>query len=614
MENMFILRRVRRSPSRLATYLLFVPMIFGCQKRSSTEEVDPENITMLTVQVGINENSLTDAEPIARASAEFHKAGLSKSVNNSMNDAISQEYVEGKAFDAITSVLPEQATESGLPALASAKRINDSKAVVSKPMPVGVKFRLVLYKIGAQGEVFWRQKMLRSSTSSSSDTTQQIDVVRGDTYRWVAYSYNSTADIPPLTDLSSNADVTTGENSEFIYATGRVTISTAGVHPLRINFNHKVARLAVEVDTRGLFADSIRDLNVSIVNPSQLGFTTGRFRLRDSAIISSQAYTLPAQFSLSRFKNAADNALNRKVLYLYSATPVNVNAVGVQLRSITTWMEDANITRIFSNVNQTFSFPNVQLNSGQTYNAKIDLIESALRIGNVAWARSNLYYKSTPQGVPISNEPHRFRSTTRHDDSRESFFPFRSNSPFWYGVNDDPCSQVYPTSRPRDGLSIWRQANINDFNTLGASPVALTTTPSSLATYHVVPQSSLGYLEYTAEGTVDPYGTNRLRFNMNGYGTQIELLGQLVRIQGTPIGRGTQVYLWSNSRVIEGSLLDLGAYYYNAYRVASSLVYGPHNNVSPNAISLLSIGALGGSLIQSWFMNVRCVRREAPTI
>ena len=120
-----------------------------------------------------------------------------------------------------------------------------SKAVRASvtPMQNGTTYRILLMNM--------RDQRIERSELATAGTLLEIDVHKGQEYKWFAYSYNNneSIDAPDLTapKLQSRTDV------PLLYASGNVTASTVGTTPISINFTHQLTQLHVEVDTRGLF-------------------------------------------------------------------------------------------------------------------------------------------------------------------------------------------------------------------------------------------------------------------------------------------------------------------------------------------------------------------------
>ncbi|WP_166332763.1 fimbrillin family protein [Sphingobacterium chungjuense] len=582
----------------------------ACKRNAGREDLQDPNASLLVVQATIDDAENVDLNSPFDAKGNIERSTRLSGKSDLTNFENSANYIEGDGFDVITSVSSSWKGQemNGTPALANS---SETLPRATSPMTAGFKYRLVLYKVVGGTQTFWRQKQLTSSASNVVDTTQQIEVVRGDSYQWYAYSYNNANDIPPIATTGSNPAVSMGTNSDFLYATGTFTILPTGAAntPLAINFRHQVARLAVEIDARGMFADNITQLGITVggIAGGSSPLTTGTFNLATAQVSNPTAYTPTTTFTVANFQNVDAGFNDRKAIYFYSATEASFPALSVNLTGVTITMTDGNTTRAFTGLNRSFSFnTSGAMTAGRTYNAKIDLIESPLTVAGstVRWARTNLYLN------PSERNRYRFYATYAHTNARESYWSFRGDIPTMFGVTGDPCTSVHPTSRPEDGLSVWRQATVADFNTLGTSGLLGSTGPSQSVVYNTV--GGLGYYEYAASGTGSPqFPSSNLRFNMNGSGTAVGLVAGAVTINIGITGYGTEARVWTQDRLLDvGGLLGLGAYSFRATRVpAVPLVTSAYNSIVPNVLETLSLGVLGAGLLESPFLNVRCVRR-----
>ncbi|PVH25845.1 hypothetical protein [Sphingobacterium corticibacter] len=598
-----------------ACFILLSYFITSCERNAGREDLQDPNASLMVVEAMVDDTENVDLTSPINAMGSIGNSSQSSNRHDVNELANKSTFVEGDDFDAITSISNnwKKSVGEGSNELASGGGISRA----ATPMTPGFKYRLVLYKLVGSTQTYWRQKQLTSSTSTVTDTTQQIEVVRGDTYRWYAYSYNNATDIPVLANPGANPQINMGNNSDFLYANGTISIPATGAAntPLNINFLHQVGRLAVEIDARGMFADNITQLDVTLggLPGASAPLTNGTFGLVSGQVTSTAPYTPSATLAVGNFQNVDAGFNDRKAIYFHSATPATLsNNLAVTLNNVTITMTDGTTTRAFTGLNRVFNLtvPS-SLAAGRTHNAKIDLVESPLIVNNglgttpVRWARTNLYLH------PSARNRYRFHATYAHTDMRSSYWPFRANTPTMFGVDGDPCTLVHPTSRPGDGLSVWRQATVADFNTLGVSPgVFGPTGPSQNVVYN--PNGGLGYYEYPATGTGAPqYVSSNLRFNMNGFANAVNVVSGLISIEiGNRVGYGTEARIWTHDQFVAiPPIVSLGAYGFRAARVPASGLTAAYNSINPSLLEVLNLSLLGGGLLDSSFQNVRCVRR-----
>lgn len=125
---------------------------------------------------------------------------------------------------------------------------NSNKAsnnrAATQPMVTGYTYRILFYNKNT-GKL-WK------TIQGTSGTAIPIDVVKGDTYLWYAYSYNNSEVIPEPANLVTPS-ISTAIDKDLLYAKGEISIGKTPVNQqvnvtMPITFNHKVAQVQVKVD------------------------------------------------------------------------------------------------------------------------------------------------------------------------------------------------------------------------------------------------------------------------------------------------------------------------------------------------------------------------------
>lgn len=517
----------------------------------------------LTVQVlGID-----DSQPIVSANPTGNKGrGIAK-------NPTPVKTVSFAAFDAKTTVEHDNLKETN-PAIGyqpgTSANVNQQLAAAMKP---NIKYRLLLYK---------NDGTFVSSTALSSGTAGVIDLEKGFTYRWYAVSYNTIDVVPDITD-PLNPTLALPEGQDVLYAGG--SFSTAANAPdgsnttLAITFRHRLARIAIELNTMGMFAN----MSNATLAVSGVGVKKATMNLKTGALTDLTTYAQTINYS--NFTDLLEGFGDAKVAYAYTADSTTALNVSVSVSNLALTLDDAS-TRSFATLlgatPAVFAF-NFTPEMGKSYRTKMDLIESPLTIAGVRWARGNVYFNA-------GHNPYRFSHTNAPTQNLNTYFSFNSKTPGQYGVNNvagDPCADVYPAG-------IWRQPTNAEFTSLtgvlglGGETIIYGTNAGS------------GYFEYAAAGTGAPYPGTRVRFNFNGEGSNISLIEGVIEIG---LGNnGTEAHLWSSSPVLAvPPLLSVGALYYTGTRTFGI-------NSASVATGLLNISAIGIAVIESNFKNVRCVR------
>lgn len=529
----------------------------------------------------------------------------SKSSTSNLTNKSSMSFVEGNGFDAIVGV------DNNTPvAQTGLKAASGSRAATSVMTP-GTKYRLFLYK--NNGGTYTYSKSVE--LISGSETPIQLP---NGSYKWIALSYNNTDPIP---DRGADDNLALPENKDVLYkqsAADFVINGNALPIPISINFNRLYSRIAIELNTMGMFAP-INSATVTVSGQStrkaSVNLTTGALTLDGSVGIPTINY--------ASFANLGTNGGSQKVAYYYTADPavqnlsVTVTNLVIQLDSV--GAPTGNGTRSFGAtsiaVNQA-----ITPTPGQTNRLLVGIAESALTHGAVKWSRSNLYYK------PGYN-PYRFYHTNplRSDDN--SFFSFGGHIPLVLAKTTaahDPCQLVYPKG-------LWKTPSraqldaitspysigglLGDVGLTNLLGIDVTVAAQDLLT-NVTPggTSTATYTEFTpSAGVHAAYGAatsaeNKLRFNYNGFMNTLGAVNNIITLNlGATVGQYTS--FWTSENLIGTPILSAGVTHFLGHTDTGFL--SPNKGAKGyRTTNILSLGLLGGAVdvINSGMMNVRCVR------
>lgn len=566
--------------------LLFTPF-HSCNKEkgnNSVEGMDEDGRTTIVVTVlGIKDDNIV------------LNANRMRSVIGSAHDDIGEIISHEEGFDSRISVgdMESIATHK---IFAKNEITGKSEFLKATKMEDDIVYHLLIYK-AADNSIAYNRKM-------KSGEQIKLVVDAGVIYNWIAYSYNTNvpADLPIPTNagtsgfMPADVKVPIGNNTDFLFDSGNITPIALVNTPLGIFFEHKTARIAVELNTMGMFAD-IKEAEIEV---SQL--KTGVFDLISGArtgILSD----VPA-VTTSKFERAADsNYDDRQVAYFYTADETTLANLTVVLKSLTIGLDDYAVdngspTRVFGDLSTAFNSANFKPIIGRSKLFKIDLIESPVTTRGTAnflgasccevitkWARANLYYVE-------GHNPYRFQHINHQTTEPNTYFSVGSVLPSIFAASEaiaDPCELVYPENT-------WRTANSSDYNVLvgGIASTILYSYPG-LNPNRVANQ----YIEYPVTSPAVPqYPHNNLRFNYNGSAIAVALVEGLVQL--SLLNSTGIASIWTNSKSLDLlSILDLGHNYY--YGTAST---------QGVTFELLSINLLGSvNVINSGFRNIRCVRQ-----
>ncbi|NGM65128.1 fimbrillin family protein [Sphingobacterium sp. SGR-19] len=538
---------------KLTTTILVTLTLFtlsSCSKTTETDTITHNNIKLNVQVLGITDMKTSQSVKSKASNSSLH--------TSQKPELISEKIVSCPSFDTQLSLRQENIDDGNSVVRSRMSGSRASSVKGSAAMENGITYRLLIYE---------EDGTFVSSTQLTADGPSEIAILGGETYSWYAVSYHNSDPIPEVD--SNNPILDVPENTDLLYASGIIEAPTQTSEEslsLGIVFTHKYARIALELNTMGMFGNMN---NVGLTISGAAG-TKANINLKDGSLSNISAD--PATLSFNDFENVDPLYADRKIAYVYTAVEslmdlkVNINALDLELVNGT--------NRVFSNLAENpavfeFSFtPQI----GASYTATMNFIESFLTVNSTKFARTNLYYQG-------GHNPYRFLPTNEHTDARNTYFAFRGVLPGQYGnslISGDPCALVYPEGT-------WRTPGFNNFMMI--VPVY------PIETYKV--ENGLGYFEYEdTQGTGAPYPSDKLRINFNGYGTAVtEVNGEIEIDLNDSYGKSAN--LWSTS---SDGLGGLGVFYYNG---ASGL----GDNINKEMIDYQGTGH-----VQTTFKNIRCIR------
>jgi len=580
----------------LMTYCT-ITVTSSCTKNNSqTEQEDPDGQSQITVRIAsINEEDLniingTKSSSLKATTPHHHNINI----------------VEGDGFDAIIAVdnISPATTKTEI------KATNGIRAA-SSTMETGTLYRLFLYKNNNNTYSFVKSVTLIAGSESPIQLSNGI-------YKWVAVSYNSKTDQVP--DRGSDNNFTLPENKDILYATSSTDLNITGATtPIAINFNRVFARVAVEINTLGLFGPMTSTPTITVTGDKLL--KSGTIDLTTGEFIGNTTTGTDLALTQNDFTdiNPVAGQTYQKVAYFYTAGQPTKDLT-ITLSDLIIKLDDGTTRNFFlSTLTQTKS---ITPERGKNHRLLVGIAESALTLGTTKWARSNLFYR-TSDALGVKT-PYRFYPNNPYlPNQQESFFSFKGHLPGRLASANpanqkDPCSLVYPAG-------LWKTPSEAQITPLtsnrGLLDGALGSVLDLLGTMPATPGSNYGtiYIEYPVTAGFNPaYGgttsrTNRVRFYYNGIQNSVILANGLINMN--IVEAGATVGIWSSDRVLDGGILDqlstgVGAWGYLGSTKSMSL-FQPQRAIATKSAGLLNIDLLGSGLVASGFMNVRCVRDES---
>jgi len=558
-------------------------------KNQNGQEV-PSDQSQLVVRIA----GISDGESTVKKAS----TSTGKSSSNSI------ELVQSNGFDAIVAV-DNNVPSNDASAFSQAALKASSGLKAATPLGSTTTYRLYLYK--NNGGTYTFTKSVQFTPGSEAP----IQVPNG-SYKWVALSYNNTDAIP---DGDASNNLVLPQNKDVLYATSGATDITinSNTAPLNITFNRLYARIAIEVNTLGMFAP-INSATIAVTGQSAKAAT---INLATGALTVAATGGTPALTEVN-FTNLDGNAA-RKIAYYYTADETAQN-LSVSVTNLKIQLDNST-ERSFGTTALTQNKAITPVR-GKNHRFLVGITESALTFGSgsglAQWSRSNLYYK------PGDATPYRFYHTNPQTNDPNSYFSFGAHLPRVLASANaavDACALVYPAG-------LWKtptSAQLENVTSRGLGQVLGDLSLSNVAGIDLLVgvQDALAaavinstpadtYSEFTpTTGYNAAYGAatssvNRLRFNYNGYMNTLGVINNLITLQlGNTYGKYNA--FWTSENLIGTPLINLGVKYHLGHTIDPLI--GSDTYKAYRTTSLLSAGLLGAvSVINSPLMNIRCVR------
>jgi len=574
--------------SRLAGALLFAmagSLVVSCSKDQDKNGLEQTGETKISVSIaGIDERPVVDASKKAAAAPQA-----------------SQKITSYGDFDV------QVAYDNQIQSRSNKLKIKGSNAangagLKAAAIDANTKYSLYLYKDGA----------FVSATELVAGTPGEIAIEKGASYTWSAVSLNSETSVPAFD--AANPVLAIPEGTDVLYASGELNVaSDATTIALPVTFKHQNSRIAIELNTMGMFGN----MTAATVAVSGLTTQTGDLNVVTGEWSNLQAGTQTIDFA--DFENIDPAYSDAKVAYVYTVASETANTVGVSIGGLTVAHADG-VDRVFPATPVAFAPIAVTPVNGSTHALTYNLIESPIVTGSgataVRWARSNLYYEA-------GHNPYRFYANNVQTLATESkgLFAFGGTIPRKFATDgiQDPCELVYPAG-------VWRQPTNTEFaplttsnglltNVLGNILGLLVPAPAPNATGNATNGTFIDYAAAVTAGSGNTaFGaeSNTLRFPLNGQITNINVLtdvgpdGLIELTLGNSHGR--DVALWTNVQGVDLlGLAGVGSWAYFGGR--RSTVLGSRFMGAQGTVEALSnVDLLGIDAVSSTFKNVRCVR------
>ncbi|MCL7986509.1 hypothetical protein M8998_01010 [Sphingobacterium sp. lm-10] len=317
-----------------------------------------------------------------------------------------------------------------------------ARAAVRRPMADGIRYRILFYEISGGREIYRESHEVAVSGSAYS-----VDLLLNARYRWYAYSYNLASAIP-LPSNTSEPTAPTRDNAPFLFASGEF-INNAQTARIELLFQHKIRKLEVMVDVRGIFADRIDRLEARFVNQR---ITTSDFIFRQGVVSSGPARSVRDVNDVINFTDFESSRVRRiSTNQLY--TTVSEPDVTVRFNALST-SRGAAVRDLITNAtarNAHFVFRGSPPPTG-VLRATTRIMQGGNRMGNFVWATGNLYYDAADPQNHYKFEDEVRTLSVEPDYGCNFYWKFetklpRSETDALQNPAGDPCEEVYPHGR-----------------------------------------------------------------------------------------------------------------------------------------------------------------------
>ncbi|AQX04943.1 hypothetical protein BAX97_17110 [Elizabethkingia meningoseptica] len=441
----------------------------SCSSREDDKVTSGNNNgTALNLNITVADNGSGIA---ALASTSKNFAG--NVLSNSLVSVAESKMVSAGGFDAIVSA---ETYKLGSGAVASVSDAGLAPVAVAQPMPVGIKYRFLLYDAAGTN--------LLQNVVGSSGTNPNIQVNAGQTYKWVAVSINDATTVPDLSAGTSKILSAGLSNKDILYASGTI-VPVSGPNNLSVDFVHKTSRFVVSLDTRGMFGtiNNTTTLEIgsgsgatfnSVLQSGDLDVLTGAFsNFQNIAAVAGSAMSNDAA------NGPATGATGAKIANFYTVNPVAIPANNLKIRvaPLNITMSDTSTRNFPTGV---LSYTNTALTPavGTSYSMTVRMVESGVVVKGITWARTNLYYDPAASQL----DKYRFHPDNEYTIANvlnislggllslqlngqafnvtNEYWNWRATTPTGVVNAGDPCALVKP-------VGTWRMPTANEFTTLG---------------------------------------------------------------------------------------------------------------------------------------------------
>ena len=322
------------------------------------------------------------------------------------------------------------------PKLALLEMVEDSVPVAGTRgvMPSNYRFRLIAFKQSGNGNYVYHSAGEYTSNGSSAPTLAEggIKVLsRGQTYRFVGYTFNNSASMGtfPAYTWNSTIPIPNMNNDFLTFDSGDVAIS-GDTYELSVNFEHQLTKLTVKPDAVGLGTEKVTNCSGVYIKK---GCSSSTWSVGGTSIDNNGSNS--ASFNISDNGSATVRLVPLGVLQQVSVYIGAINAGGYALSNLN--FTSSQSVKMLSGKSYTMtiriSFPGItvaasEINLGGT----TCTADNKTALSKLTWAAGNL--KS-------SDNTKLYEWTTPTDYG----YYYTWNSTYTGGISSDgidPCSRL----------------------------------------------------------------------------------------------------------------------------------------------------------------------------
>lgn len=439
----------------VATVLLATASLLAasCSKNQVVmEKADDDNATKLVISI----NGVDESQSNVNTKGSTQSTTPKLNVQSFSDVDIASTIDNNTPFTTSNIVNVKGNTGSGAQASASSN-------LRAANLAQNVKY--AIYLLSDDGSQVISKQDFDITNNNGTSTPNSMSVTPGTKYRWIALSYNNDNDGVPMPSITSaNMNVQLPENQDVLYASGKIEIPSTGGHvALPITFKHRYSRIAIELNSIGVFGN----MNSGDISVTGLNLKKGTLNLATN-VLTPDATAFTPTINWSKFTNIDQGYTDRKIVYSYTADSITtLNNIHVIIKNLNiTHADIGNVSRTYASTaldaNAKIDIPfTIKPEMGKSHRLLANVVESPLITNytsngghQVKWGRSNLYYRN--QG---GDRDFAFYANNALTTRANGYFAFGGVKPLEFANKidtTDVCAKVYPAS-------LWRRPNKSDF-------------------------------------------------------------------------------------------------------------------------------------------------------